>query len=320
MAWTRWRGTSARLLAVLIAALACLIPVGGTRVEAGEIAEQSVEGFVLAPVVARAKVREVGMVVASRSLPPTYQARLALDVLGTIEGQAPKSVSTTYSTRDEDSIPAKGATVAIGLRLVGERWRITSLCTIVDDEDLDAVREVASRPVGLTKTDGRWGLTSPDGDFVVIEGAGENVPAGVSFTAEPILPAKIRRYRNPFGDGEFKITLSNTTDAPVTLPMLRQHEGAEAPAWDEALVFITGGNSQLIGQERDGESDRTSEPVTLAPGESISTRVNLLRLRDVNWPGGGRVGTTIGLADRASYAMFYYHARHHGPMRAKLVD
>ena len=37
---------------------------------------------------------------------------------------------------------------------------------------------------------------------------------GVSFAVEKMPPAKAIKFRNPDGDGEYKVTLTNPTNAP----------------------------------------------------------------------------------------------------------
>lgn len=139
----------------------------------------------------------------------------------------------------------------------------------------------------------------------------------VNFGVEPVPPKKSIQWTNPDGDGEYKITLTNITDKPVTIPALLSD--GKNPLWEESLVVLCQGKTYLCPGCK-GVSGKV-EPVVLKPGESVSTVVNALRLKGPQWPQGGyRIEFQFCLGEKSQTKSFYYMTRHHGPIREALAE
>jgi hypothetical protein len=143
------------------------------------------------------------------------------------------------------------------------------------------------------------------------------VGEGVEFTAEPVPPKVILKYGNPDGDGEYRVTVKNVTDKPVTLPALLSD--GQAPLWEESLVILCQGKSYVAPGARG--VGKTPRPTVLKPGESASGVVNALQLQGPEWPKGGyRIEFQFCLGEKSVTQSFYYLSRHHDPLRKKAND
>ena len=58
------------------------------------------------------------------------------------------------------------------------------------------------------------------------------------------------------------------------------------------------------------------EPTTLAPHQTVSTVVNILRLKGPEWPqGGDRIEFQFCLGEKSKVRSLYYLSKHHDPLR-----
>lgn len=137
---------------------------------------------------------------------------------------------------------------------------------------------------------------------------------GAAWSAEVVPPAKLIEWTNPDGDGLYKLTVTNPTDRPVVVPALLTQDGKIL--WQESVVILCQGKSYLPPGAK-GVTGKV-EPLTLQPGQSVSTEINALALQGPDWPRGGyRIEFTFCLGDQAQTMSFYYMSRHHDPIRAK---
>ncbi len=136
----------------------------------------------------------------------------------------------------------------------------------------------------------------------------------VKMTVEPVPPVKEVEFSNPDGDGEFKITLTNTGKEAATIPALLK-QGDEI-LWRESLVIVCQGKGYAVPGAAGVKAE--TEPVQLAAGESLSTTVNVLGLDGPEWPRGGyRIEFQFCLGEVGESYSLYYMSRHHDPLRAK---
>ena len=105
------------------------------------------------------------------------------------------------------------------------------------------------------------------------------------FHAAKVEPKKAIKWTNPDGDGEYKITVSNPTDQPLTVDALRR-EGKRV-LWKESLVILCQG--QAYTAPGSVGLLRPTQPVVLKPGETISTVINALELQ-------GPIGRAAGIS------------------------
>lgn len=260
------------------------------------------------------------------------------------EGDAEKAGEAKNPERGNAGIAAVGGRVALG----GEEptaGRARALVPATADRIL-AARMLANLPMGWTLNDAGkvvspWaeaGLGWPDktehdfGDGPRDARTGRpalTVPEGVAFRVEPIIPEKTRRFVNPFGNGRFRVTVRNTTEQPLEVPALLTVPApavAPVPAFDEG--DIAWANSVLIIEDNTvhvldaaTKPDPRVKPVTLAPGQSVSTAIDTLKLSGVDWPrGGSRVYFRFALGDRVAESFFYYRSDFHDTLRRERVE
>jgi hypothetical protein len=139
----------------------------------------------------------------------------------------------------------------------------------------------------------------------------------VDLVVEKVPPKNEIQWTNPDGDGEYRITVSNPTDQPLSVPaLLRQ---ADKILWEESLVILCQDKTYMC-PGASGVSGKV-ESVTLKPGEKVSTVVNALRLNGPEWPQGGyRIEFRFCLGEKSQTMSFYYMSRHHDAIRAALQN
>ena len=138
---------------------------------------------------------------------------------------------------------------------------------------------------------------------------------GIKLEVKPVPPAKSIQWTNPDGDGEYTVSVTNTTDKAVDVPALLSDENGIR--WDQSLLIVCQGKFQPA---------LPTAPLKAAPkatrieaGKSVSTTVNAFRLTGVDWPRGGyRIEFTFCLGELAASHAFYYMSRHHDAIRNRV--
>ncbi len=141
--------------------------------------------------------------------------------------------------------------------------------------------------------------------------------SGVSLQVESVPPKESIKWTNPDGDGEYKITVTNTTDQPIEVPALLSQ--GDKILWEQSLAIL----SQKKAYACPGCSGFSSgtRPTKLAPGQSVSTTVNVLRLKGPTWPRGGyRIEFQFCLGEKSQTKSLYYMSRHHDKLRAAVAE
>jgi len=137
-------------------------------------------------------------------------------------------------------------------------------------------------------------------------------PSGITLEVTPMPPAKEIKWQNPDGDGQYKITVTNTLDEAVTVAALLAD--GEDILWNESLVILCQQKAYTIPGTKAVPS--TVQPQTLAPGQSVSTVVNALALDGPEWPRGGyRIEFQFCLGQLSQTQSFYYYSKHHDTIR-----
>ncbi|MCS7304884.1 MAG: hypothetical protein NZ602_07235, partial [Thermoguttaceae bacterium] len=135
-------------------------------------------------------------------------------------------------------------------------------------------------------------------------------------------PAKEIRWTNPDGDGEFRITVSNPTKEPVTVPALLA--AGDRILWGNSLLVIHYGPSYVdkptVYTCAEYEPNPGPvKPVTLQPGEKVSGVINVLKLPLPDALGGGvALEFMFCLGERGVRKSFYYSFHYHDPIRQRL--
>jgi hypothetical protein len=268
-----------------------------------------------------------------RSFPPVYNYRLNFQVTTVLRGSTPikKPVTCFYSVRQKTPpVFPEGK-----LCLVAAETSRGSLKAVrfekVTTGNLNDATFASMLPLGWSFRDGKlsspwtafgkgaWPASQREAGFLACSQTGRPVllagPA-VQFTVAPVPPVKKVKFSNPDGDGQYKITLTNTTEKPVMVPALRRAQGE--PLWLESIVILCQKKTYPAPGSQ-GLSSPT-EPVVLKPGESVSTIVNALTLQGPEWPRGGyRIAFQFCLGEQSNVQSFYYMSRHHDPIREKLL-
>jgi hypothetical protein len=135
---------------------------------------------------------------------------------------------------------------------------------------------------------------------------------GLVLSVEQVPPKNPQKFRNDYGDGQFKVTLTNPLDKPVDVPALLT-DGKQV-FWADSLVVIEGATPHLLPGA--GALTRDVTPVHLDAGQSVSTVIDTLPLNGIRWPrGGSRVHFQFALGDLSASNFFYYFSDLHDRMR-----
>jgi len=182
------------------------------------------------------------------------------------------------------------------------------------DDNVKRARQATSLPIGWRLVDGRiispwaargkdyWPMPSAAENACSVTGrppllAGEDV----AITVEQVPPKVKRKFQNPFGDGKFKITVTNTSKMGISVPALLTRDGKVL--WHESLVVTNRGEAFVLPQQHQVSA---AKPASLAPGQSLSGVVDLLLLDGVKWPrGGSRISFNFCLGEKAAGNFFY---------------
>ncbi len=282
-----------------------------------------------APLVFVATLSEVVEGPVGLSSPPVRSYRLGFEKADKpLRGTLPESLQFSYSIRAE--IPPAftvGQRYLVAARLGQGQQAIEILPAT--GETLKSVQAELSLPIGWILKSGKpfspWAMRGdaawPKESELQAEAtcAGTGRPAlfageGITIEVEQVPPKNLKQFQNPFGDGQFKITVTNTTNAARTVPALLKD--GDTIRWHDSLVIMCHNSPYWLPSEG---PLKNPQPVALGPGESVSTTIDTLRLSDgVAWPrGGSRILFTFALGEVAADNFFYYFSSLHDRMRAE---
>jgi hypothetical protein len=295
-----------------------------------EVDGKAFQVFNQAELVFTGKVARVLHGPVSYTDPPGFQDTLIFDRVAVLRGAHPGKAEFAHSVVQPTppEFPSETTWVVAAFRT--ERTWVIRRIRPADDRQLAAARLAVSLPIGwkadrnkvLSPWAGPHGKTwlgvVPEGKGPVCAGTGRPaLPAGdgIEITSEQVLPEKRHEFRNPHGDGKFKIVVTNRSDRPVTVPALLT-DGTTI-CWEDSLVVLWAGRSFVLP----GAGKRTAtQSVRLKAGESVSTVVDVLPLQGVEWARGGwRLYFQFCLGEKATTNFFYYHSGHHDPLREAAV-
>lgn len=282
-------------------------------------------------IVLTATITDIKQGPTARSFPPIYNHTLTLKVDQVLRGSLkPGTVlKANHSARQQAKPNFPEGKVVVALSNVRGGNRVEGL-ELADAKKLATIQLACELPLGWRQENGKtlspwakqkdraWpkGAKAGAKHFCTTTGRPALlVNSNAIFHAAKVEPKKAIKWTNPDGDGEYKITVSNPTDQPLTVDALRR-EGKRV-LWKESLVILCQG--QAYTAPGSVGLLRPTQPVVLKPGETISTVINALELQGPNWPRGGyRIEFQFCLGQRSSKQSFYYMARHHDVIRASL--
>jgi hypothetical protein len=262
--------------------------------------------------------------------PPGFSQTLTFDVAELLRGKKPKMPDFGYSvTQNEVPRFPKEKTWIVAADSYGDNnWNIRFLAP-ADDKLLALATKAARLPIGWKLEKGevvspwagnkqsemskqQWAKQDPEVPTCAKTGrpalsAGDDV----EFTSEQILPPGRHEFRNPYGDGQFRVTVTNRTDRVVSVPALRTD--GQTIFWEDSLVILNAGAPYVL--PRAGKLTET-KPMKLKPKESVSTVVDVLPLEGPQWARGGwRMYFQFCLGEKSSMNFFYYNSSHHDRLR-----
>jgi hypothetical protein len=265
----------------------------------------------------------------AQSLPPVYTHTLHFTIQQTLRGEfeAGQKVSGAHVARqhNEPRFP-EGKVCLVGASQARGTLRIVRIEAanpqLVESAELDC-----SLPLGWKVDDGK--PVSPWADLPQIGWNQQDAVAplrcsrsgrpalmagpGIQFAVEKVPPAKEIKWTNPDGDGEYRLTVKNTTDQPISVPALLTD--GEHILWEESIVILCQGKAYGCPGAKGVLTP--VKAVTLQPEQSVSALVNALRLEGPEWPRGGyRIEFQFCLGELSQTESFYYMSRHHDKIRA----
>ena len=235
------------------------------------------------------------------SYPPIYTAQLTLTVVESLRGPRKKgeTFQAAYSKRQMQRPDLANGRYVVRLAKSRGTVRMEGLHEATD-ATLKVARAAASKPIG-------W--KPGDGDVLL---AGK----GITMAVEHAPPAKAIKWTNPDGDGEYKITVTNTTDQDKPVGALL-NDGKQI-LWAESIRVMCQNKTQPLPRAR--PKLPPTRPTVLKAGQSVSTVVNILPLKDLQWPRGGyRIEFKFILGELAVTKSLYYMSRHHDKLREEAV-
>jgi len=282
---------------------------------------------------AKAQAGPVGM-----SMPPLHTHTLTFEVARVLRGSLPASGQAVCSHAARQVEPPRfpqGKTCLVAAK--NAQGRLQALIVEeADEQKIMDVQTLASLPLGWTYKSGTGAQAlspwAPLGPKAWSPQAAPKAASGLTcattgrpallagealtLRVEPVPPAKDIKWTNPDGDGEYKITVANASTQAVEVPALLS-DAAGKVLWEQSLVILC----QHKAYPCPGFAGVTGKVAAtrLAPGASVSTVVNALRLDGPAWPQGGyRIEFQFCLGEKSLTKSFYFMTRHHGPIREKL--
>lgn len=312
------------LWAVVAVAVAC--PV----VRADEDAEfKRLAAFTSAETVFVGKLAKVTRGPVGLSNPPVHSFKFEIGDGETLRGTKPGMGTFNYSIRIA-GMPGFDTTSTYIIGING-----TTVAVIVpgDKADIERVKKLTALPGGWTIVGGKplspWAAVGDkawpkDGPAFTGEKCAKTgrpallCGASVEWKVEQVPAKNPMKFKNDmFGDGTFKLTLTNTTKGPATVAALLT-DGKGGILWADCLLVTTGGKTAPL--PGGGKITKDSKQLVLKAGESVSAEISVLPLPDVQWPRGGqRVHFDFLLGEKSANNFFYYFSAVHDPMRDEAI-
>ena len=195
----------------------------------------------------------------ARSFPPIYNNTLTLKIDSVLRGsvKAGAMVQAHHAARQVNKPDFPKGKIVVAPNNSRGGFRVEGL-EAANDKKLAAVKLACELPLGWKIIEGKvaspwvaqknraWRkaqkvnakhLCAITGRPALMAGG------GVSFAVEKMPPAKAIKFRNPDGDGEYKVTITNPTKAPLTIPALHNKQTDHAGANDHRTVTQSDGRS-----------------------------------------------------------------------------
>jgi hypothetical protein len=308
--------------------MALVAVMWGSRGSAADESEaKKFECINLGEIVFIAKLTKETATLVNPTNPPIRHFTLQFADAKILRGALPKKLEAGYRIvlSETPNFP-KSATWLVVAHMTEDGRLYIDYLTKADEKVMALATQAASLPIGWTLQEGRpvspWStlgkLLWPEKEPVLM---GPACPISgrpallcgkeIAVATEQVIAANPKPFDNPYGDGQFKITVSNKGKEPAKIHALLTD--GKTIFWEDSLVFVVEG--KLFIHPKSGRATGF-KPVELKPGESVSGAVDTLPLRGVAWPrGGSRVNLQICLGEKSSTNFFYYSSKFHDPLR-----
>jgi len=267
----------------------------------------------------------------AQSYPPIYTHTLTLTVQDVFRGEltAGQTLTANHQARQHKApkFPVNKLCV-VAVSNVREHFVVDDIQEATE-ELVNKARMAGKIPHGWKMTQNRpvspWASMGKnfwpdtlryDSDQLVCSKTGRPVLlAGqeITFSVEPVPPAKDIKWTNPDGDGLYKLTVTNTSSEPREVAALLT-DGNHI-LWNESVVILCQNKAQppaLCAKQ----IPKTVKPVTLEPGQTVSGEVNAFGIKGIEWPRGGyRIEFLFCLGEKSVKQSFYYMSKHHDKIR-----
>ncbi len=270
----------------------------------------------------------------ARSFPPIHSFSLEIKVADVLRGNVKpgQKLTARHSARQHQApvLPVGKKCLFVAEMARGNRLRVIRV-EEATKKVLKTARIAASLPMGWSMKDGApvspwsglknaWPKDARPKIEQVVSCTKTGRPAlfcgkGVAFKVEKVPPPKAIKWTNPDGDGEYKITVTNTSKKAVKVRALLSDK--TGILWKESLVVICQDKARPVPGSK-GVAAKP-KPTSLKPGQSVSTVINIMAMKNVKWPrGGSRVSFQFCLGKRSVTKSFYYLSRHHDAVRDRV--
>lgn len=223
--------------------------------------------------------------------PPIFVHSFSVAVDKRLLGGAlpPTIADVHYSSRSVDKPFAAGARVVVALR-----------------------RVEGTLPSPVTRFSAL--LVAPATPALEAAAAGATAPDGLALNVAQVPAAKVIKWQNEYGDGEFDLTLENKGKAPLTVPGVFVVGGKIA--WDNALT-VRDERGRLSSPTHTALPDGAT-PLVLAPGATVTHRVDVKPFGLVSPMGGYSPEYSFRVGALRTSSWFYYTHTLHGPKMGKV--
>ena len=231
-----------------------------------------------------AKIANVKYGAVAQSLPPIYFLTISFEEGKFMKGQPPEKLSFGYHKRQlEKPVFDLGRPMLVAASRPADKSNTQlqiAFITPANNELLKTAKAAAALPLGW-KLDGEqaispWAKLGEDAWPRVTEVTsmlrcsksdrpGLLVGPGIALSVEQVIPKEVVEFHNPYGDGEFKVTVANTSDQQIEIPALLT-DGKHV-LWSNSLIIINGEAALLPPTAK---KLTAVQSVALDPGESVS--------------------------------------------------
>jgi hypothetical protein len=259
------------------------------------------------------------------SEPPLRSYRMTINpeqvLRGSLKVEQPIAVNYSVRQKDEPTFPTPDKRCLIALKFVQKMWVLQGV-EEVSATNVEQAKLATSFPLGWTVKAGKlvspWAAVGKPAEARGIACSVTGRPVllagdAVRFSVEPMPPAVKLKYGNPDGDGEYKLSVTNTSDKEIEVPALLT-DGKDI-RWNESVVIRCQDKTYPIPGSSGNVKDLKA--VVLKPGQTVAGTIHVFALEGPDWPRGGyRIEFQFCLAEKSATHSFYYLSKHHDPIRA----